>query len=93
MANVAAWLVAFCVSFSGHYRWTFGEQGAPLGLAALRFFAVSAGGFALNEAVYAALLRWSHVRYDAVLAGVLVGVAGGTYLLGRHWAFKGTPRI
>ena len=52
------------------------------------FFALSAAGFTINEAVYALLLHWSGLRYDLVLAGVLVAVAGGTYVLSRHWAFK-----
>ena len=91
LANVFGWLVAFGVSFSGHYRWTFRDHGVPLWRSALRFFAVSASGFAINEATYAFLLDWSRLRYDVVLAVVLVAVAGGTYLLSRHWAFKRKP--
>ena len=86
-ANVAGWLVAFTVSFTGHFRLTFRDRGARIGPAALRFFAVSAGGFAVNESAYALLLGWSGGRYDLLLAGVLVGVAVVTYLLSRHWVF------
>ncbi|MDQ2780658.1 MAG: GtrA family protein [Pseudomonadota bacterium] len=86
-ANVAGWLVAFGVSYSGHRRWTFRDQDAPLQRSLLRFFLVSATGFLVNEGVYALLLDWSVLRYDAVLAIVLVVVAGFTYWLGRHWAF------
>lgn len=88
LANVLGWLIAFGVSFSGHHRWTFRDHGAPVWRSALRFFALSAAGFTINEAVYALLLHWSGLRYDLVLAGVLVAVAGGTYVLSRHWAFK-----
>lgn len=91
LANVLGWLIAFVVSFSGHYRWTFRDHGVPLWRSALRFFSVSASGFAINEATYALLLHWSGLRYDLVLAVVLVAVAGGTYLLSRHWAFNGKP--
>jgi putative flippase GtrA len=91
LANVLGWLIAFSVSFSGHHRWTFRSHGAPLWRSALRFFAISAGGFSINEVVYALLLHWSGLRYDLVLGGVLVAVAGGTYLLSRHWAFKRNP--
>lgn len=91
LANVLGWLVAFGVSFSGHYRWTFRDHGVPLWRSAMRFFAVSASGFAINEATYALLLHWSGLRYDLVLAVVLVAVAGGTYLLSRHWAFNRKP--
>ena len=90
-ANVVGWLVAFTVSFSGHHRWTFRDHGTPVARSALRFFAVSAGGFAVNETAYALLLHWSNLRYDLVLAAVLIAVAGLTYLLGRHWAFSGNP--
>ena len=55
-----------------------------------RFFAISAGGFAVNESAYALLLHWTTLRYDLLLAAVLVGVAGLTYVLSRHWAFLRT---
>jgi putative flippase GtrA len=87
-ANVGGWLVAFCVSFAGQFGFTFRDQGAPLAQAARRFFLLSLGGFMLNEAAYAVLLRWSPWRYDLLLALVLVGVAIVTYLLSRRWAFR-----
>jgi putative flippase GtrA len=89
-ANVAGWAVAFCVSFAGQAGLTFRDQAAPLARSARRFLLVSLGGFALNEASYALLLHWSPLRYDLLLALVLVGVAALTYLLSRHWAFRGS---
>ena len=86
-ANLVGWLVAFSVSFLGHFSLTFRGHGAGWVQAASRFFLISAGGFAINEAAYAVLLRWSGHRYDLVLAAVLVAVAGVTYVLSRHWAF------
>jgi putative flippase GtrA len=87
LANVVGWLVALCVSFCGHHFLSFKGHGSSLGQAALRFFCISAGGFAVNEATYALLLQWTALRYDVLLAIVLVGVAGVTYVLSRHWAF------
>jgi putative flippase GtrA len=87
LANVLGWLVAFCISFAGHHLLTFRGHGIGSGSAAARWFMVSAGGFAINEAAYAALLRWTAQRYDLLLAVVLLAVAAGTYLLGRHWVF------
>lgn len=87
LANVAGWLVAFGVSFTGHHLLSFRGHGAAVSGAALRFFCISAGGFAINEMTYAALLGWTGARYDLLLAAVLVLVAGATYLLSRHWAF------
>lgn len=88
LANVCGWLVAFTVSFSGHYFLTFRHQKAPLATAAWRFFLVSAAGFAINELAYAALLAVSTWRYDVLLAIVLVGVAGATFVASRLWAFR-----
>ena len=87
-ANLAGWLVAFVVSFTGHYRLTFRHQAAPLLRAAGRFFLVSALGFAVNEAAYATLLHLTTIRYDILLALVLIGIAGMTFILGRCWAFR-----
>ncbi|MFT0532986.1 GtrA family protein [Castellaniella hirudinis] len=88
VANVAGWLVAFGVSFAGHYRLTFRHQHAPLRRAAGRFFLVSALGFAINETAYATLLRLTSIPYDILLALVLIGIAGMTFILGRCWAFR-----
>jgi putative flippase GtrA len=92
-ANVVAWLCAFGVSFAGHQLLTFREQDAPWRRAVMRFFVVSAGGFCLNEAAYACLLRWSALSYDAALVLVLAGVAVLTYAMGRHWAFLGNATL
>lgn len=87
VANVVGWLTAFVVSFGGHRRWTFEDQGAPAARSARRFFAVSAAGFAVNEGTYAALLHGTGWRYDLVLVIVLLAVAALTYLASRRWAF------
>ncbi len=86
-ANVLGWLVAFVVSFAGHHRLTFRDRAAPFSASVGRFFIVSAGGFSVNESAYALVLNRSELRYDLVLAVVLVAVAAITYLLSRHWVF------
>lgn len=87
-ANVIGWLVAFVVSFSGHYQLTFRYQRAPMLRAALRFFLVSALGFCVNEASYAWLLHATTIRYDVLLAAILIAIAALTFILGRFWAFR-----
>lgn len=88
IANVVGWLVAFCVSFMGHYRLTFRQQRAPLFKAARRFFTVSALGFCVNELAYAYLLQATSLRYDLLLALILIAIAIMTFILGRFWAFR-----
>jgi putative flippase GtrA len=87
LANVGGWMVAFVFSFSGHHWFTFRGHGRSPWQAVGRFALVSALGFSINEAVYALMLSLTGQRYDLVLAGVLVAVAGLTYVLGRRWAF------
>ena len=91
LANVVGWMVAFCVSFSGHWHLTFPRSGAPLIRAAVRFLLVSSSGFAINEAMYAVLLHFTGTAwYAVVLFFVLLAVAVMTYLLSSRWAFRGT---
>ena len=91
VANVGGWLVAFVVSFSGHRLLTFRSNEAPVWRAMRRFFGVSLAGFVANEVTYAAFLHLSGLRYDVLLAIVLVLVAVMTYLLSSRWAFLGNP--
>jgi putative flippase GtrA len=87
-ANVAGWSLAFVVSFLGQWQFTFRAQAAPAAQALRRFLVLSLGGFALNEAAYAVLLRWTPLRYDVLLVLVLLGVAFVTYVLSSRWAFR-----
>lgn len=91
LANVMGWLCAFGVSFCGHHHLSFRRHGAPLGRSAVRFFAISAAGFCINELGYALLLAWAPQHYRLNLAALLLGVATLTYLLSRHWAFLHSP--
>lgn len=87
-ANLIGWLVAFTVSFSGHYHLTFRHQRAGVMQAIRRFFMISACGFAVNELSYAYLLATTQIRYDWLLAIILVAVAGATFVTSRIWGFK-----
>lgn len=87
-ANLIGWLVAFTVSFSGHYHLTFRQQRAGVKQAIRRFFIISACGFAVNELSYAYFLATTHIRYDWLLAGILIAVAGATFVASRIWGFK-----
>jgi putative flippase GtrA len=89
-ANVIGWLCAFGVSYGGHFRLTFADHAAPPLRSILRFFLLSAAGFAINESAYALLLHVTVLPYQLLLALILVAVAGFTYLASQRWAFQGT---
>jgi uncharacterized membrane protein len=56
----------------------------------MRFFVLSAAGFAINESAYALLLHLTLLPYQVLLAFILIAVAAFTYLLSQRWAFQGT---
>ncbi|AWB33537.1 GtrA family protein [Orrella marina] len=87
LANVAGWLIAFVVSFTGHYQLTFRHQNTAALSAVRRFFALSASGFLINETSYALLLTYTSINYEWLLAGVLIGVAFLTFVASKLWAF------
>jgi putative flippase GtrA len=89
-ANVIGWLCAFGVSYGGHYSLTFSDHSAPPLRSAMRFFVLSAAGFAINESAYALLLHLTLLPYQVLLAFILIAVAAFTYLLSQRWAFQGT---
>ncbi|MDX1802484.1 MAG: GtrA family protein [Alcanivorax sp.] len=88
LANVVAFLVAFQVSYWGHRHWTFEAADQQHRKTAPRFFAVAVASFLVNEAAYALLLQYTPLDYRVALVLVLGGVAGMTFLLSRHWAFR-----
>lgn len=92
LANPVAWLVAFGVSFSGHWLLTFKDREKNLKASFMRFFCLSAAGFVINEGLYATLLGLTSIRFDVVLVIVLVLVAVATYFLSSVWAFVGKSK-
>jgi putative flippase GtrA len=89
VANVAGFLIAFVVSFCGHYFLTFRDLDASFAKAVQRFFAIAVLGFAINQLSYIALLVWIDSRYYLfALACILIGVAALTFMLSRRWGFK-----
>ena len=86
-ANLFGFLVAFAVSFLGHYHWSF-RSSAGLGRAAPRFFAVSLSAY-LGSAALIKLLTGVFLlsREAAVVAACLLFPAI-TYLAGRLIVFR-----
>lgn len=92
VANLVGWLVAFAVSFTGHYQLTFRHQRGHIKDAVWRFFMLSALGFAINETSYAILLKQTRLPYEFLLAFILVAVAAFTFVASRLWAFRASGR-
>lgn len=85
-ANVLAFAVAFQVSYFGHRSWTYRATGG--GAAYGRMLMVSLASFALNEPMYACLLKYApFFDYRVSLALVLVAVAIFTFAGSRFWVF------
>jgi len=87
LANLAAFLTAFVVSFTGQYLWTFRSK-RYWQSALIRFFLISLFGFAVNNIVLIILLDMGVMSdsFTAVLSACVIPVV--TYLAGRFWAFN-----
>ena len=90
VANVAAFLISFWVSYSGQHHWTFSGSGVSWRQGLPRYFLVSCTSFAVNELLYAALLNWTPLshHYQLALGITLVTVAVLTFVSSRYWAFR-----
>lgn len=88
LANAAGFGVAFFVSFFGHRWLSFADHNVGLWTSLRRFAATALLGFAVNEAVFVALLRALHWSAWWALLGAMAVAAGQTFVLGRFWAFR-----
>ena len=92
-ANVCGFLVAFGVSFSGHYFWSFShlrQKGKAL-KSMTRFLVIALAGFALNSFV---LAMWLQLTPWPDLIGLLFAIAivpALSFLGARLWAFSHRP--
>lgn len=91
-ANVAGFVLAIAVSYSGHRHLSFAATHVPHRAALPRFVVVALAGFLLNQALFAGLLAWTALPYPLALLLVLASVAALTFLLARQWAFAGRHR-
>jgi len=87
LANLIAFLMAFGISFSGNYFWTFGSPGRPKS-AMRRFFLIASGAFSINTVLLALLAKnqWLAPALAAVLAATVIPAF--TYIASRVWGFK-----
>jgi putative flippase GtrA len=86
-ANLAAFVVAWSVSYLGNYVYTFQavsrhRQSVP------RFVAVSLAGFTLNQSIVFFCISHLGLAYWQALIPVAVLVPLFSFVLSLNWAFK-----
>ena len=88
LSNIAAFGLAFCVSFNGHARFTFPQPPEQRAEACRRFIIIALTAFTLNQLTYSyALTLFGPKLYLPILFVVLLGVAAFTFTMSRYWAF------
>ncbi|QFT66919.1 GtrA-like protein [Labrenzia sp. THAF35] len=92
-ANICGFLVAFCVSFTGHYFWSFSHlrrKGTAI-RSMVRFLVIAVSGFLLNSTV---LALWLTLTPWPDLIGLLFSIAivpALSFAGARLWAFSHHP--
>jgi putative flippase GtrA len=87
-SNIAAFCVAFLVSFNGHSRFTFPQPPEARAEACRRFCLLAVTSFTLNQVLYSYGLNWFGTElYLPILAVVVLMVAVFTFTMSRLWAF------
>ena len=87
VANAAAFIVAFLVSYSGQRRWTFRSSAAHARLLP-RYLLVAAAGLGVNEAVVATGMRAFGLPALLAIALAIVCVAWLTFQASQYWVFS-----
>lgn len=90
-ANLIAWVVAFIVSFAGHFLWTFKEAREQTGYSAVtrlpRFLVVSLFGLGLNTTIVYFVERLGlHYMVSIILMVTLVPAT--VFVFSKFWAFS-----
>lgn len=87
-ANPISFLIAFVVSFMGHYGFSFSDQSRDVATSLKRFALVAVSGFAVNEGILAFLI-WSDKlpQITALLLSTSIA-AIVTFVACRNWAFQ-----
>ncbi|WP_285274606.1 GtrA family protein [Halopseudomonas bauzanensis] len=87
LANLAAFLCAFTLSFAGNYIWTFSAPGSP-GRAMRRFFLISMIAFIANSTVLITLLASGRLSPPLAAVASAAIVPGISFIASRLWGFR-----
>ena len=90
IANILAFCIAFCVSFTGQRLFTFSNSNKTIQQSFLPYLFVSVASFICNELLLSVGIYILKIPYQIALIFVLIIVAIGTYFRSKHWAFAKT---
>ncbi|CAN5446021.1 hypothetical protein BH10PSE7_BH10PSE7_07590 [soil metagenome] len=85
-SNFVAFLCAWSFSYAANWRWTFAAARAHRS-ALPRFFAVSAAGFLINQAMVYCCTILLHWPFWVALIPVILIVPAVSYIASKFWAF------
>ncbi|MCA0041998.1 GtrA family protein [Celeribacter litoreus] len=87
-SNPVSFLIAFVISFMGHYGFSFADQEKEMGTSLRRFIVVACSGFVVNETILGFLV-WSSSLSQVSSLLLSTGVAAMvTFFASRNWAFR-----
>lgn len=95
LANTFSFTAAALSNFIWNRVWTFPEsRQRPLGRQLAQFFAVSVGGYAINQALFLSLDRWvfagwGPLGYNLAKAIAIVVVLFWNFGINRLWTYRG----
>jgi putative flippase GtrA len=90
IANIIAFCLAFCVSFSGQRWFTFSNTNKSIKQSLLPYLLISVTSFVCNEILLSIGIYIFKIPYQIALIFVLILVAIGTYFSSKNWAFAKT---
>lgn len=94
-ANTCSFTVAALSNFVWNRLWTFPEsRQRALGRQLAQFFAVSVGGYAINQTLFLSLDRWvfsgwGPAGYNLAKAIAIVVVLFWNFIVNRIWTYRG----
>lgn len=87
IANIYAFLVAFCFSFLGQRYLTFSQSNQEFLYSLGRYFLISVASFLFNEFLFYLAIYHLHISYLIAFPIIVLIVAVGTFLVSKYWAF------
>ena len=91
IANPIAFLLAWCVSYTGQFKWTFKDSGAQHKSSAPKFFAVSVLSLILSQIVVWVTAELLGLPFYLAMICVVFSVPVVTFILSKFWVFRGKP--